>query len=213
MARCGPRWAVQASSAARVTFVQRDGAFGGELAEGDLEPAAVAGEVEQAVQLEVAQFAQAKSSAAQDRQRVPGEGVGQLRDGSHQVSVVVGGQRPGQRSVQPGDVPGVDQRGGRAVGPAPDGEVLEERAQVDHGSLGDRGRDWLVSGDSPAPGPAVVVGEESLKVGAGQLWKPGHLAVVGGEVFAEHEAVRAYRRDHRAVARTLRRSPPVGEPR
>ena len=34
-------------------LVQGDGAFGGELAEGDLEPAAVAGEVEQAVQLEV----------------------------------------------------------------------------------------------------------------------------------------------------------------
>ena len=30
----------------------------------------------------------------------------------------------------------------------------------------DRGHDWLVSGDSPAPWPAVVVGEESLQVGA-----------------------------------------------
>ena len=38
---------------------------------------------------------------------MPGEGVAELGDGSHQVSVVVGGQRARQRSVQPGDVAGV----------------------------------------------------------------------------------------------------------
>jgi len=88
-------------------LVQRDGALAGELAEGDLEPAAVAGEVEQAVQLEVEQFAQAQSGATQNRQPVPGEGVGELGDGGHQLSVVVGGQCAGQRPVQPGDVTGI----------------------------------------------------------------------------------------------------------
>ena len=56
-------------------LVQGDGAFGAELAQWDLQPAAVTGEVEQAVQLEVEQFAQAQPGAAQDGQAVAGERV------------------------------------------------------------------------------------------------------------------------------------------
>jgi len=47
-------------------LIQRDGALGAEFAERDFQPAAVTGEVEQAVQFEVEQFSQAQSGAPQD---------------------------------------------------------------------------------------------------------------------------------------------------
>ena len=121
-----------------------------------------------------------------------GEGVGELGDGGHQVPVVIGCECSGQRPVQAGNVPRVQHPGRGALGPAPDGEVVEERAQVDHGPLGHRRRDRLVAGDAAPPGTAVVVGEESFQVGAGRLRQPAHLGVSGGEVLAEHDqAVRA----------------------
>src|SRR5262249_61566843 len=57
----------------------------------------------------------------------------------------------------------------RPLGPAPQGQVVEEAAQVDHGPLADRGRDGLVAGEAAAPGPLVVVGQETLGVLAGEV--------------------------------------------
>jgi len=42
-------------------------------------------------------------------------------------------------------------------------------AQVDDGALADRRGDGLVAGEAAAPGPLMVVGQESLDVLAGQL--------------------------------------------
>jgi hypothetical protein len=56
----------------------------------------------------------------------------------------------------------ISRAGGRSA--APQGQVVEEAAQVDDGALADRRGDELVAGDPPAPGPLVVVGQESLDV-------------------------------------------------
>src|SRR5262249_53878813 len=94
------------------------GALGGELAEGDLQPAAVAGKVPDADQLEVEQHAQADAGAAQHGQPGAGERVGQLADGRDQVPVSVRRQGAGRRPVQPGDVTGnSSRRGGRSAQP------------------------------------------------------------------------------------------------
>lgn len=159
----------------------------------------MAGEVEQAIQLEFEQFAQAQPGAAQDGQAVAGERVGEVGDGGHHVAVVIGGERTGQRPIQPWDVPGVQQPGRRSFGPAPDREIIEERAQVDHGPFGHRRGDRSVTGDPAPPGSTVVVAQEPFQVGAGQLRQPTHLGVRGGEVLAEHDqAVRAQRQGARS---------------
>jgi len=99
-------------------------------------------------------------------------GSGEDRRGGHQVAVVIGGERTGQRPIQPWDVPGVQQPGRRSFGPAPDREVIEERAQVDHGPC------WTptpATGRSRATRPARVDGgcsSGTLPVGAVQLRQP-----------------------------------------
>ena len=52
--------------------------------------------------------------------------------------------------------------------------------------LTDRG-DGLVAGDPAAPGPLVVVGQESLDVRAGELGQAADLRVGGGQVLGEHD--------------------------
>jgi hypothetical protein len=100
-------------------LIQRHGPLGGQLAEGDLQPAAVAGGVPDAVQLEVEQLAQPDAGAAQHGQPGAGERVGQLADGRHQVPVGVRWQGAGQRPVQPGDIGGEQQPCGRPLGIPP----------------------------------------------------------------------------------------------
>src|SRR5665648_755000 len=113
--------------------IQGDGAFGAEFSQRDLQPAAVAGEIEHAVQLEVKELPEPQPGAAQDRQPVPGKRVSEVIDGGHQVPVMIGREGSGQRPVQSRDVAWVQQSGRGTLGPAPDGEVFEERAQVNHG--------------------------------------------------------------------------------
>ena len=147
----------------------------------------MAGEVQQAVQFEVEQLAEADAGAAQDHQTVPGERIRQPGDRGHQVAVVVGDERAGQRLVQARDVARVQQSLGGALRPAPDGEVAEERPQVHHRPLGHRRGDRLVAGDPAAPRATVVVGQERLEMCSGQLRQPPHLGVRGRQVLAEHD--------------------------
>jgi len=104
---------------------------------------------------------------AMQRYKVPGVAVG------------VWWQGAGQRPVQPGNVGGEQQPPGWPLGPAPQGQVVEEAAQVDDGPLADHRRDGLVAGDPAAPGPLVVVGQESLDVLAGELGQAADVRVGG----------------------------------
>jgi hypothetical protein len=88
-ATCPPTRSTGQRGVAQGHLVKRHGPLGGELAEGDLQPAAVAGGVPDAVQLEVEQLAEADAGAAQHCQPGAGEWVGQLADGGHQVPVGV----------------------------------------------------------------------------------------------------------------------------
>src|SRR5262249_32290961 len=82
--------------------------------------------------------------------------------------------------VQPGDVRGEQQPPGWPLGPAPQGQVVEEAAQVDDGPLADRRGDGLVAGEAAAPGPLVVVSQEPLDVLAGELGQAADVRVGGG---------------------------------
>ena len=168
-------------------LVERHGPLGGQLAERDLQPAAVAGGVPDAVQLEVEQLAEADAGAAQHGQPGAGERVGQLADGCHQVPVAVGWQGAGQRLVQPGDIGREQQPRGRPPGIPPQRQVVEEAAQVDDGPLADHRGDGLVAGDPAAPGPLVVVSQESLDVLAGELGQAADVRMSGRKILGEHD--------------------------
>ena len=168
-------------------LIQRHGPFGGELAKGDLQPAAVAGRIPDAVQLQVEQLAEPDAGAAQHGQPGAGERVGKLADGGHQVPVGIRWQGAGQRFVQPGNVGGEQQPPGRSLGPAPQGQVAEETAQVDDGPLADCRGDGLVAGEAAAPGPLVVPAQESLDVLAVQLGQAADARMGGGQVLGEHD--------------------------
>ncbi len=67
--------------------IERDRAFGAELADWHLEPGAVRTELDEAVELEVQQLADAHAGGAQHDDGGAGEVVVELRDGGHQVTV------------------------------------------------------------------------------------------------------------------------------
>ena len=97
--------------------VERDGAFGAELAERDLQPAAVARGVPEAVQFEVEQFTEARPVPRTGSARCGRTGR-PAGDGGHQGPVDIGRERPGQRPVEAGDVEANSSRG-RAARPSP----------------------------------------------------------------------------------------------
>jgi len=70
--------------------VEWDDAFSVELAERDLEPGAVSGQVPQTVEFEVEQFPNPDAGAAQQHDGAASGDVGEPVDGSHQRCVDVG---------------------------------------------------------------------------------------------------------------------------
>lgn len=150
------------------------------------------------------QLTETHPGAPQDGEPEAGEDVAEPGDGGHEVAVGIGGEGPGQGPIETGHVGAEQERPWGPLGPAPDGEVLEEGPQVHHRALRRRERHRRGAGHAAAPGPAVVPGQEAFEVRPFELLEPTHRGVVSGEVLAEHdEAVgpqdhggRAQRRAH-----------------
>jgi hypothetical protein len=114
-------------------LVERHGPLVVELAERHSEPGAVVGVVDDTVEFEIEQFAEAQIGAAQDVDGAASGGVVELVDGGHEVSVAVGAQRSGDGFGEAWQVAAMDKRPGRSLRPSPQGEVLEERLERRHG--------------------------------------------------------------------------------
>src|SRR5690606_5661708 len=106
--------------------VERDHAFGAELAERNLQPGAVRAELDEAVEFEVEQFTNAHPGGAQQDDRGASEVVIQTRDRGHQVTVDVGWQSAWKRFGEAWQVVQEEQPPGWLAGPAPRGDVFEE---------------------------------------------------------------------------------------
>src|SRR5262249_8515707 len=111
--------------------VERDHAFGAELADGDLEPGAVGAEVDETVQFEVQQFADAQPGGSQHDDGGGGEVVVEAVDGGHQVTVDSWWQGSWEGFGEAGQVGEEEQPAGRLAGPAPRRDVFEEHTQID----------------------------------------------------------------------------------
>ena len=72
------------------------------------------------------------------------------------------------------------------VGPSPQGDVVEEVPDGQHGAVHGRGRDALVAGDPAAPGPGPVPGKEGFDVVAFELGDRGD----GRELLTEERPER-----------------------
>jgi hypothetical protein len=166
--------------------VERDDAFGVQLAEGHFQPGAVSGEFPQAVQFQVEQLAEPQPGAAEQHDPGAGGGVVELVDGVHERPVDVGRQGPGQRGGEPGNVAAVQHQGGWPVGPAPDGDVVEEPPQVTDGAAVMADRDGAARpGDFALAGSGGVVGEELLEMVPPELTQRGDAGMVLVEPAAE----------------------------
>jgi len=88
-----------------------------------------------------------------------GEAVLQPGHLSHEGGVRIRSQAPGQGARQLGHVVGEQQASLRTLGPAPQGDVVEEVANGQHAGVDDAGRDLAVPCHSPPPRPAAVPDE------------------------------------------------------
>jgi hypothetical protein len=126
---------------------------------------------------------------AQHEQPAASEGVVEVADGGQQRGVIVGWQGTGQGPGQAGHVDGEQQLASGPVGPSPQGDVVEEAAQCEHGGVCDAGRHLLVAGDTAPPSAGAVDREEAFDVAAVELRQRGHLWVVVGEEDPEGDEV------------------------
>ena len=110
-------------------------------------------------------------------------------DGGHQRGVGIGGERARQRPWQAGHVAGEDQPALGPVGPSPQGDVIEEVPDGQHGAVHGWGRDTLVAGDPAAPGAGAVPGQERFDVAAFELGERGEVGELRGEELAEEDEV------------------------
>ena len=153
--------------------IERDGAFGAQFAERDAQPRAGGPVVGDAAELKVKALAQAQPGAAQQQDRRAGEQIIEARRCGHQRSVGVRGKRPGQRPWQAGHVTGEDQPALGPVGPSPQGDVVQEVPDGQHGSVHGCGRNPLVAGNPAAPGPGRIPGQEGFDVVTFKLGERG----------------------------------------
>ena len=106
--------------------VEGDHAFGVELAEGDLQPGAVATNLVDAVQLEVEELSDAQPDGSGQQQRVRGEAIGGGFERFGESPVGVHGQIAGQWPRLAGMIGPEDQLAGGGVVPAPLGDLWDD---------------------------------------------------------------------------------------
>ena len=106
--------------------IEGDHAFGGKFADGDFEPGAVRGEVDDAVELEVEELAGADAGGAQHGEAAAGEGVVELGDRVGEGPVGVGGEGSWEWFGESGQVGQEDETPLRCGRPSPLGDVFEE---------------------------------------------------------------------------------------
>jgi hypothetical protein len=128
--------------------VEGDGAFGVQLAERDAQPGAVVAVVDEAVEFEVEELAEAEAGAAQDADGEAGGGISESVDAGHQVAVSVGRERPRDCVGQPGKIASMHERPCGPVSPSPQGEVFEERLEGGHGVMLASDRHRVAGGSS-----------------------------------------------------------------
>jgi hypothetical protein len=147
----------------------------------------VAGEVDQAVELQVEHLPDPHAGGAKELQAGAGEDVVQPGDGAHQRPVGVRRQRPRHGLGQARDVGEEQQAPARRRCPAPVDDVLEEAAQVHDVLVVDDHADGPAAAARAAPGPGPCPGEIGLGVrGPVDLVKALDLGMVLGEVVEEH---------------------------
>jgi hypothetical protein len=132
----------------------------------------MAGELPQAIQLEIEQLPQPQSGAAQQDDPSPGHDIVELMNGGHECSVDVGWHSSGQWCEKAGKVTAVQNQGRWPVGPTPDRDVVEEAAEV---------ADGRARPEPATPSPACaagVVAEEILQVGPGKLTQGADLRMM-----------------------------------
>lgn len=139
------------------------------LPRGTPQPGAGRTVVDDAVELEVEQLAEAQAGAWEHDESAAGEGVLELVDGAHQRGVVVGNQRARQRPLETGDGGGEHELVAGLFGPAPQGDVVEEVADREQGGVRDGGRDRLAARDPAASEAGGVVAQERLDVASVEL--------------------------------------------
>ena len=163
--------------------VEGDHALAVELAERDFQPGAGAGDLVDAVEFEVAQFADADPGGAGKQERA---GEQPVRGGFQCLAdepVGVGGQVAGQRPREFRDVAGEHEPAGGRVGPFPFGDVGEEPAEGDDPVPLLAGADGLPAAERGGDGGRGEVGlDVMLPVQPGEGVQAG---VDGGEMPAE----------------------------
>jgi hypothetical protein len=132
--------------------VDGDGSFVVDLAERDPQPGAVGAVVDEVVELEIEQLADAQPGVAQHGDADAGEPVLEPRDGGHDRGVDVGRERAWQRLGLARDVGVEHQPSSWRVSPAPRGDVVQE------GAHGDGGMGVHVRADGSGPVVAASAG-------------------------------------------------------
>jgi len=164
--------------------VEWDDSFGVEFAEWHAQPTAGGAVVDDRVEFEFEQFADAETGAAQDRQRHASEGVVEVVDCGHQRLIDVGGECAREKRGLFGDVAG-EHQSPRGCGPSPFGDVVEERAHADCCVSCDERSDSsvaVIASTSTRGGPP----EERFDVAAFEVFDRVEFGERDGDELAEH---------------------------
>ena len=164
-ARCGTRCASQSSKALRATSSTGTERSLCSLPNGTRSRGAVDAVVDEVVELEVEELADAQPGATQHDDGVPREPVVQFSDGGHQGLVDVGREGSGQGVGLAGDVGVEHERVWWRVGPSPRGDVVEE------GAHGDCGVGVDVDTDGPVRVVAAAAGLVEVQARNASMWR------------------------------------------